>query len=102
MINRFIELFFSFFGLFGFCEFGERLREAFDEINMVLNQIKWYLLPRKTQKILSIMLMFTQRPVELDIFGSVSCNRITFKKVSKRVVCKRVFLILTYMIHDHD
>lgn len=80
-MNRFIELFFSLFGLFGFCEFGERLKVAFDEINIEIDQIKWYLLPCRTQQMISIMLIFIQKPVEIGIFGSVSCNRITFKKV---------------------
>lgn len=83
MVNPFIELICSSGGLFGLCEFGERLREAFDEINLMLNLMtKWYLLPLKAQKILSIMLCVTERPVELAIFGSITSNRNTFKVVS--------------------
>lgn len=63
MVNPFIEMFCTFGGLFGLCEFGERLRLAFDEINSMLNlKTKWYLLPLKAQKILSIMLIVTERP----------------------------------------
>lgn len=75
-MNPFVEPSCSFAGLFGLCEFGERFRLAFDEIHsMIQLKINWYLVPVKAQKILAIMLIVTEKPVELDIFGSTSSNR---------------------------
>lgn len=77
-----IQLFDSFALVFGVCELGERLSETFEEINGVYDQFAWYLFPSKVQHILTTLLMFAQKPVELRIFGSISCARITFKNVS--------------------
>lgn len=77
-----IQLFGSFVCVFGICEFGERVCIAFDEINTKLDQLRWYLLPHKTQTMLLIISIFAQKPIRFNIFGSVSCNRETFKDVS--------------------
>lgn len=77
-----MQLFFSFGGVFSFCEFGERVSMAFDEINIEIDQLKWHLLPCKIQRMLPIIFMAAQEPVEFHIFGSTSCNRKAFKKVS--------------------
>lgn len=63
------------------CEFGERVRTVFDEIGIVIDEIKWYLFPVNTQKMLPTVLVVAQEPVELNIFGSIECNRRTFKEV---------------------
>lgn len=78
----FTQLFGSFVVLLGICEYCERVRMTFDEINTMLDQLKWYLLPNQTQKMLSIILIVAQAPVEFRIFGSVSCNRKICKEVS--------------------
>lgn len=70
-----------FAGIFGICEFGERLRGTFDEINHVYNQFVWYLLPWKVQHIATVLIMVAQEPVQLWVFGSISCCRITLKNV---------------------
>lgn len=69
--------------VYGFCEFGEQLSGAFGEINEVYDQFNWYLFPHKAQRVFTTPLMVAQKPVELCAFGTVSCSRITFKRVSK-------------------
>lgn len=69
--------------IFGACELGERLCSAFDEINDVYDQFVWYLLPRDSQQTFTILLMIAQTPVQLHVFGGISCGRNTFKNVSK-------------------
>lgn len=76
------QLSITFLSVFCICDLGERVRTAFDEIEMMLDQLKWYLVPKGTRKMLSIIFMAFQRPVEITIFGSISCDRITFKLVS--------------------
>lgn len=67
--------------VFGICEFGERVSVAFVDVNIVFDEIKWYLLPCEAQKMLPTIFIVVQEPVGLNIFGSISSNRKTFKKV---------------------
>lgn len=73
----------TFVLIFGICEFGERLCGSFQEINDLCDAFAWYSLPCDVQHILPTLIMMAQKPVELRIFGSISCGRITFKNVSK-------------------
>lgn len=68
-------------GIFGFCEFGGKISAAFEKIDIVLDQLKWYWMPSDTRRMLLTILIVAQKPVELGIFGSISCNRRTFKEV---------------------
>lgn len=82
IIHLAITIFWSFAIIFGVCEFGEKLSEAFEQINDVYDQFAWYLLPFDVQHMLSTLIMIAQKPIELRVFGSISCTRITFRKVS--------------------
>lgn len=81
MIVLSVKMFWSFAAIFGVYEFGERLSESFDEINDVYDQSTWYAFPCNVQNMLTILLLVAQKPVELRVFGSTSCSRITFKNV---------------------
>lgn len=83
MVTLIFQLFGTIVTIFGYCEFGERVGMAFDQINIAIEQLKWYLLPHKTRKMLLNILIVAQEPIEFNIFGSVSCNRKTFKEVSR-------------------
>lgn len=83
LINLYAQLFCSYVAVFGMCEFGERVSFAFHGTVIVLDRFKWYLLPNKAQKMLPTIMVAAQEPVQLQIFGSVSCNRITFKEVKQ-------------------
>lgn len=61
--------------------FGERLRSSFEEINDNCDQFAWHLFPWKTQQMLIHLIANAQNPVELRVFGSTSCTRVTLKKV---------------------
>lgn len=82
-----MDIFWSFVVIFGVCEFGDRLSGTFNEINYVYDELSWYLLPCKIQQTLIILMVFAQKPVQLHVFGtwfgSISCDRITLKSVSK-------------------
>lgn len=64
-------------------ELGQRITDAFDNIDEVLNELDWYLLPIDTKKILPLILINTQDIVALKCFGSILCGREAFKNVSK-------------------
>lgn len=68
--------------IFCICEFGEQLGRTFNEINDVYDDFAWYLFPCKAKHVLSYLMIVAQRSVELRVFGSISCGRITFKSVS--------------------
>lgn len=82
LVALFVQLFESFLTVFGVCELGERLCMAFNEINIAIEQLKWYLFPHQIRKMLPTILVVSQEPVGLSIFGSMLCNRKTFKEVS--------------------
>lgn len=63
------------------CEVGNRQSNAFDEIDDVIGQFKWYLFPDELKRILPFIIHFAQRPVNIEFFGSSSCNRNTFQRV---------------------
>lgn len=68
--------------VFGFCEFGQRLSDAFDEIDDEIEAFDWYSFTHELQQMLPTILMVTQQPVVIECFGSISGLRECFKKVS--------------------
>lgn len=85
MLYRFVELFFSLAILLASCELSGRLSNEFDDMNDLVEDIDWYLLPIKIQKIWPMIMMNAQQPVGFKSFGSYVCNRDTYKKVHVKV-----------------
>lgn len=77
-----IEAFYAFGLLFMACELCQRAIVVFDECSEMVDQLEWYLLPTKIQRMLPLILHFNQQPIEIKCFGSAACNRETFKYVS--------------------
>lgn len=82
-------LFFTFsFLIYGFglvfldCELCQRATDKFDEICEQIGRFDWYLFSYKIQRMLPMILIAAQRPVEQVSFGSAVCSRDTFKRVS--------------------
>lgn len=90
LINLTLIMFWSFAVIFGVCEFGEKLSEAFGGIAYVYDQFTWYLFPYVIQHGLSTLIIFAQKPIELRVFGNISCGRITFKNVWKFQVIQQI------------
>lgn len=63
------------------CELGQRLTDAFEEIEDIVDHFDWYLFPNEIKRILLIVMVIAQQPVEMECFGSISCSRVTFKNV---------------------
>lgn len=74
-------------------ELGQRLTNAFDEIGYSLEQFDWYLFPMEFKRILPMIMVIAQQPVELECFGSIKCSRIVFKKVSIKNSQKHTFYV---------
>ena len=68
--------------IFFYCEFGQRLSESFEDIGNKIGRFKWYSFPIGIKRMLPIIIMNVHEPVEITAFGSISCSRDTFKKVS--------------------
>lgn len=72
----------SYAMIFVLCEFGQRVNAVFEEMCIVFDQMRWYLFPIGIQKLLPTVLVVAQEPIGLNMFGSIACNRRTFKEVS--------------------
>lgn len=74
---------------------GEQLTGSFEEINDVYGQLAWYSFPCEAEQMLIILMGMAQKPVQLRVFGSISCGRVALKNVCKasrtehnRILCK--------------
>lgn len=63
------------------CELGQRTNLAFAECGDMIDQFEWYLFSMKIQRILPMILHFTQQPLQVICFGSKASDRDTFKSV---------------------
>ena len=64
------------------CEIGQRFCNAFDVVDDTIGQLNFYLLPMEIQRILPMVIMYSQEPLVVRFFGSLCCTREQFKKVS--------------------
>lgn len=71
----------SFALVFLCCEFGQKLSDAFDEIDYVIGQMYWYRLPLNLWKMLPFAIEAAHEPIRLRVFGSTSCARADFQAV---------------------
>lgn len=76
------NVFWSFVIIYAVCMFGQEVSNAFDDIRHEIEQIRWYYLPPHIQQMLPTIIIVSQKSVDLRIFGSISCDLVTFKKVS--------------------
>lgn len=84
--------------IFVLCEFGERVNAVFDEISIAVDQLRWYLFPLGTQKMLPTVLVVASEPVKLSMFGSIDCNRRTFKEVKWIALLIKMFFNYSALI----
>lgn len=75
------ELFDVVWSVFIVCELGERACELFGTVDEVMDEIDWYLYPIEIKRILPIIMIVTQKPIYIELFGSITASRETFKRV---------------------
>lgn len=80
------------------CELCERAGYLFDEIDDMIGQLDWYNFPYEIRKILPFMLIMAQKPFRIECFGSIACNRETFKKVSSMEMFTNAQMNLFYKL----
>lgn len=71
--------------IFAVCELGQRISNAYGEIEDRIWQLDWYLLPIEIKRMLPTIILYAQRPSVIDFFGSMFCCREQFKKVSHMI-----------------
>lgn len=72
----------SFGFILFFCEFGQRVSAAFENIHDTISLAEWYAFPLRTQKLLPVMMIVAEHQISIKVFGNISCVRETFKTVS--------------------
>lgn len=82
LILLFAQGFYAFGLLFVICELCERVTQGFNEINDQLQEYNYLLFPKEIHRLMPIMVIFVQQPVDFKFFGSISCSRDSFKQVS--------------------
>lgn len=63
------------------CELGQRGSNAFDEILDEFDGFNWYKFPLETQRLLPMLIAEAQLPVEVEVFGSITCCRYVMQTV---------------------
>lgn len=64
-----IEVSYAFGLMFTCCELAQRMNIAFVECDEMVDQLEWYSFPPDIQRMLPIILYFTQQPFEIKCFG---------------------------------
>lgn len=75
------DLFFTLVILCTVCELAGKMGSEFETFNDQIDQFDWYLMPLEIQKMLPLIMMDSQQEVGFTCFGSIMCNRETFRKV---------------------
>lgn len=80
----------------------QRITDAYEEINDVINLLDTYKLSRKIKRMLPTVMIIAQETIYIECFGELACVRESFKKVSKIYkpianVALQVFLTKLYL-----
>lgn len=73
------------------CELGQRMADAFSEIDDEIDRLDWHLFPPEIQQLMPTIMMATQQEVLLECFGSINGTRETFKNVRFHILTKTHF-----------
>lgn len=82
MANLIHEMFLSFSFIFIICECGEKVCNAFNEINKEIDKLDWYLFPIEIQRNLPMLIIISQKPVIIQGYGNIWYNREAFKNAA--------------------
>lgn len=98
LLGTMIEVIYSFGVLFITCEVCQRSSQSLGESSDLIDQFEWYLFPAEIQRMMPMILQFTQQPFELICFGSTACNREAFKYVSANKVAEELLFVYFFFI----
>lgn len=71
----------SFGVVFMFCETGEQISNRLDEVDDAICEIDWNTFPLRAQRMIPMIILTTQHPLNLAAYGDIACARDTFKRV---------------------
>lgn len=74
-------LYMSYGLVFIACELCERVSDAFNQIDEVIDQLDWYKYPPDIKRMLPVIMINAQESIVIECFGSISCSRMVFKQV---------------------
>lgn len=72
---------YAFGTVFMSCELCQKVTNGCEEFSDRIGQLKWYLFPIKIKRFLPIVILHAQQPTVFKCFGSIACDRDTFKQV---------------------
>lgn len=82
------------FFVFATCESSERFDSALSEVDDTIGQLDWYLLPFEVQRMLPLIMAYTQKALTIKFFGSIACSRELFKKI-----CYKIEYLSTHQLY---
>lgn len=85
---------YAFGAVFIICELCQRVSNQCDDVGDIIGQAKWYLFPAKIQRILPLIIANVQEEVFVECFGSIACNRETFKRVNSLLLARLLYICL--------
>lgn len=77
-----LDIFAATVAILVICELGQRFSNAFEEIVDVLGEFRWYKFPIEINRSLPMLMAEAQLPVEIEVFGSITCCRVVMKFVN--------------------
>ena len=80
-ITTLVEVTWSFFAVFLYCEFGRMVTSRFDKFHDKLQQCNWYSFSTEMQRLYLMFMMNAQQPVMIKGYANILCTRDTYKKV---------------------
>lgn len=69
--------------IFLVCNLGHRIGKAFDQIDSTISKLQWFKFSIEINRMLPILIIGAQQPVELHVFGSASCTYENFQTASQ-------------------
>lgn len=81
LVALLIDVSYAFGFVFIVCELCQQFCDGFHKMDDVIGQFSWLSYPNEIQRLLPMLINSTQQPVDLKVFGSITCSRETFKKV---------------------
>lgn len=82
LVVLFIEALYAFGLVFTVCELCQNVSDIFNEIDVVINEFDWLSFPIEIQRLLPIVIITEQQPIDFKFFGSITSSRESFKQVS--------------------
>lgn len=89
----------SFVVIFFNCEIGQDVRNQCNELSdAIYRKCHWYILPRKLQRMLIIIIANAHQPVSIRSFGNIECTRDSFKQVNF-LIHKNAFVYIISILY---